>query len=382
VTGGALGSVVQSRAIAAGLQRRGHDVHLHFPSARQPGRPTPLTAALRASGPLRRYGHLPKVMLRNFPLTRRCLTAIDAQRPDVVLGLNGLCNFSLPLACRLRNIPLVLFCEEPSEYEYSVFFPQYYAYPALSRWVERTSLRSARQVVCISEVLKGYLVRHGLEASRIAVVPNGVDHRLFRPMPPDPELRHKLGLGDRLTVGFVGSFNFFPEVRPFLQECGMLLQTFPDVCFLFVGHSGGAAELQREAVAAGLGGSFVFAGSAEHERIPAFLSVMDVAISPYRADYLFYGSSMKILEYMAAGKVVLAPALGQIRELVVDRFNGLLYEGGDFASFGVQLAELLREPGLRTRLGTAARSSIESGWTWDIQATRIEHVLLKAMGRG
>ena len=68
---------------------------------------------------------------------------------------------------------------------------------------------------------------------------------------------------------------------------------------------------------------------------------MDIVISPYRGDYLFYGSSMKLLEYMAAGKPVLATALGQIKELIQDGVNGMLYDPDDWGSMARKLAILI-----------------------------------------
>jgi glycosyltransferase involved in cell wall biosynthesis len=380
IGGGAMGSALQSGAIADGLRRRGHDVRLHFPAVRRGGH-RKAGGGTERTGALRRYGHIPKLFARNAPWTRRCLETIDLEGPDLVLGLNSLCNVALPLACRIRSVPLVLLCEEPAEYEYSFFYSRYYTYPALSRWLEKAALDSAAQVLCISEVLKGYLVRSGLDATRLHVVPNGVDHRLFRPMPQDEGLRDSLGLTGRLTIGFVGSFNFFPDVRAFIAEARYLVDAHPDVRFLFVGQATNAGGLEQAAASAGLGGSFVFAGPSAHERIPAYLSIVDVAISPYRSDYLFYGSSMKVLEYMAAGKPVVAPAMGQLKELVLDGHNGLLYEAGDLASFGSKVAELVRDPALRARLGEQARRTVERGWTWDVQAQRIERVLLKALDR-
>jgi glycosyltransferase involved in cell wall biosynthesis len=102
---------------------------------------------------------------------------------------------------------------------------------------------------------------------------------------------------------------------------------------------------------------------------------MDIVISPYKEDYLFYGSSMKLLEYMAAGKAILLPALGQIKEVVCDGYNGMLYEPGDHHTMFHKLLELIGNKELRGRLGARARLTIENHWTWDIQGAKLSHVL-------
>ena len=87
---------------------------------------------------------------------------------------------------------------------------------------------------------------------------------------------------------------------------------------------------------------------------------MDIVISPYKDDYLFYGSSMKLLEYMAAGKAVLFPALGQIKEVIADGYNGRLYEPGDYRTMTGKLLELIENDDLRRQLGANARLTIEN----------------------
>ena len=92
---------------------------------------------------------------------------------------------------------------------------------------------------------------------------------------------------------------------------------------------------------------------------------VDVVISPYKDDYLFYGSSMKLLEYLAAGKATVSPALGQIKELIADGYNGLLHEPGDYPALTRKLSELIENPDMRRQLGINARRTIERGWTWE-----------------
>ena len=172
----------------------------------------------------------------------------------------------------------------------------------------------AHQVTCISEVLKGYLMRYEVPAAKLHVVPNGVDHRAFTPREPDPELITRLHLQDRLVIGYIGSFEFFTEVERFLALARRIVAAHPQVVFLLVGQGRVDDAIRSGAESGGLGPHFRFAGSMPHQLIPRLLSVMDVVISPYKEDYLFYGSSMKLLEYMAAGKAVLFPPWGRSRK--------------------------------------------------------------------
>jgi glycosyltransferase involved in cell wall biosynthesis len=377
IRGQTQGAAVQIRALARGLAKLGHQVDVRFLGAYEQGE-TKAPQVLKKITWLRRYGHFPRLLLRNVPLWRRELKYLREFQPDVVLAVSSYGTISAALATAWLRLPLVLFCEAPLEYEYSLFFTQYYAYPAIGRWLEGFNIRRARRVVCISEILKGYFMHYGEAAAKYKVIPNGVDHLAMQPAPPDPVLRGELNLQEKLVVGFIGSFQFFGNLEEFLQLCRTLCRTFPNLVFLFVGAGETADSLQRFSVVEGLEAQFRFLGTVKHEEVPQYLSLMDIVISPYRGDYLFYGSSMKLLEYMACGKAVLATALGQIKELIQDGNNGMLYDPDDWQGMAIKLTVLIQDEHLRQQLGTRARDTIERGWTWDHQVERLARVLTEA----
>lgn len=372
-----MGAATQVRAIAAALTRRGHQVDLQFRVPKQPGE-NKQYGGLKKIGWLRRYGHIPRVFLRNFALLSRELRLLDEFRPDLLLTVCSYINFSALLAARLRRLPFVLFIEAPLEYEYGLFFPQYYRYPLLGRWLEGLQVRGARQVISISEILKGYLMRYGAPAHKIHVVPNGVDHLAFQPREPDQELLVSWGLKDRLVIGYIGSFEFLGDIPLFMTSAKRICAEDSRAIFFMVGEGRHKEKVRQAAVEFGLKDRFLFPGRIPHDQVPRYLSLMDLVISPYREDYLFYGSSMKLLEYMAAGKVVLAPALGQIKELVVDGYNGMLYEPGEPGALELKLQELIGS-GMLPQMGLNARKTIERNWTWDLQAARMSRVLEMAL---
>jgi glycosyltransferase involved in cell wall biosynthesis len=370
----AIGAATQVRAIAAALTRLGHQVEVQFRTSSKPGQDRDYLG-LKKIRWLRRFGHVPRLVWRNFGLLREELKLLDAFRPDAVLAVSSYANFSALAASRRRRLPLVLFTEAPLEYEYRLFYPQYYRYPWLSRRLEGINVRGADQVVCISEVLKGYLMRYEVPAAKLHVVPNGVEHLTFTPREPDPELLARWPLQDRVVIGYIGSFEFFSDVGQFIALAGKIIAAHNRVVFLFVGHGREDEAIRRRAESIGLGRHFLFTGGMPHHLIPRLLSLMDIVISPYKEDYLFYGSSMKLLEYMAAGKAVLCPALGQIKEVVCDGCNGMLYEPGDHHAMFHKLLDLIGNKELRGRLGARARQTIENHWTWDIQGAKLAHVL-------
>lgn len=381
VDGTAMGAAAQIRSIASALVKLGHDVDLRFrnPRAADSDCAGNQPAGLKQFPVLRRYGHVPKLIWKNYRYVIEENGLLDSFRPDVLLSVSSYCNFSGLRAARKKSIPFVVFADGPLEYEYSLFYPQYYRYPALGRLLEGLVMRKADRVICISEILKGFLVRYGLDARKIHVVPNGIDAEAFRPGIADSEVVDRYKLQDRVVVGYIGSFQFFSDLRVFIDIAGKICRNNPKAVFLFVGAGPVGDKMQSMANDAGLKERMIFTGSVPHARVPRYLSVMDVLISPYRDDYLFYGSSMKLLEYMAAGKPAVITALGQIKELVHDGCNGMLYEPGDYSALASKMETLLQDRALRMRLGACARKTVEENWTWERQASRIAAVLQEAV---
>lgn len=374
VAGGALGATVQIQALAQGLRRLGHEVVVQAWGAGAAGA-SKAPPQLKEIPWLRRYAHAPRLWLRNLSLHRRETAFLRAFRPDVVVAVSSFGTIAPVWSARRQGLPLVLFCEAPLVYEYSLFHTEFCPYGPLSAWLEGYACRRASRVVCISEILKGYLLRYGGPANKYQVIPNGADPDAFRPQAPEPALQQHLDLRGRTVLGFVGTFQFFADIREFVALVAAICRRHPEAALLWVGQGAGGAALQQALAEAGLLSACRFAGAIPHDQIPRYLSLMDVVWAPYRGDYLFYGSSMKMLEYMAAGKAVVATALGQIRELVHDGCNGMLYEPDDWPGLGAKLEALLTDPDLRQRLGAQARQTILQGWTWQHQAQRLAQVL-------
>ncbi|MBL8513680.1 MAG: glycosyltransferase family 4 protein, partial [Betaproteobacteria bacterium] len=102
--------------------------------------------------------------------------------------------------------------------------------------------------------------------------------------------------------------------------------------------------------------------------VKAYVAAMDVAVSP-RAT--FYASPLKVVEYMAMGKAVVAPDMENIRDLVRHGETALLFQPEHAQSLAECLTAVANDPGLRDRLGTAARLSVLSRRNWATNAAII-----------
>jgi glycosyltransferase involved in cell wall biosynthesis len=85
---------------------------------------------------------------------------------------------------------------------------------------------------------------------------------------------------------------------------------------------------------------------------------------------------MKIFEYMAAGKPVVAPSYGPIREIITHKVDGWLFEPLESSSLLEAIRVLANSAELRRQLGIAARQTVLSKHTWDHRVQQVEALLV------
>jgi glycosyltransferase involved in cell wall biosynthesis len=107
-----------------------------------------------------------------------------------------------------------------------------------------------------------------------------------------------------------------------------------------------------------------WAGAVPPDQIPGLLERMDVATAPYPSLENFYFSPLKLLEYMAAGRAIVASRIGQIAELIDHETNGLLVTPDCPRSLHEALERLRNDTQLPMRLGHAAQQTVAAGYTW------------------
>jgi len=306
---------------------------------------------------------------------------IRRERPDVVLTRYSLHQFSSLLAARRCKVPIVFEVNAPVSFEYRRYRRQYRLLPRLAEWGEAHTLARADDVFVVSNVLKSYLVDRGVAADAVTVVPNGADATQFRPQAADLQVRAHY---DRQSViiGFVGSFAEFHGVEMLRRAIDRVLPIRPNVVFLMVGTGARARDLAAYARAQGFADRVEFAGFVPPTQVPRIVAMMDILLAPYAAEEFFYFSPIKLFEYMASGRAILAARVGQVAEVLADGASGLLYDPTDVAGFTDALLRLIDDPALRARLGVNARAAAQRDYTWRRNAERVAAVLAHARDRG
>jgi glycosyltransferase involved in cell wall biosynthesis len=128
-------------------------------------------------------------------------------------------------------------------------------------------------------------------------------------------------------------------------------------------------------------GRVTFAGRVAFDDLPAWLAAADICVAPYvqaPPGSPFVNSPVKVFEYMAAGRAIVASRLGQIAHLLADGASGLLVTPGDGEALARAIRSLAGDPALRRRLGCAARDTAVTGYTWRANAARVVAALRTA----
>jgi glycosyltransferase involved in cell wall biosynthesis len=231
---------------------------------------------------------------------------------------------------------------------------------------------AASAIVAVSEGVARYLRGRGVPKEKIHVIPNGVDAERFY-----PGERH--GKDSVFTVGFVGTLKPWHGMQQLLEAFLVLRRMFPDTRLLIVGDGPERVNLERQlscygedAVAA-----VQWTGPVAPHEVADWIAEMDVAVAPYPHSEEFYFSPLKVFEYMAAGKPVIASAIGQIVHVIDHGRNGLLVEPGSVVALVAALQCLRENPVAAAQLGHAARQTILQSHTWQHVVDKILQLLAR-----
>jgi len=300
---------------------------------------------------------------------------ICQERPDVVLVRYNFLNFTAGLVARLKRVPFVLEVNAPMAYESRRFGDLAIRLPLIPELLERLNLLLADRVIVVSKKLKDFYVRWHIPARKIRVIPNGVDARKFHPGVSAKPVVSKYRLKGKVILGFVGSFHYWHGVENLIEFITTTLSRYDNVAFLLVGHGPLKKRMEELFEDERMAERVIFTGYVSHEEIPQYIAAMDVVLAPYPKLDLFYYSPLKLFEYMAAGKAVVASRIGQIAEIITDRSNGMLVEPDHFEELRDRVFELIDKASLRKRIGARAREVILHKYTWSHAARNVSDIL-------
>lgn len=241
---------------------------------------------------------------------------------------------------------------------------------------ERTQLQLTNLVVVVSSALKDYVDEQCPgTAVKTLVVPNAIRPVKFEQVQTqNTNARKSLGIPDgALVFGFVGSI--FPY-----HGVGEMIDAFLEVAdekshLLVVGDGEILPELRQKAARSELATRIHFTGKVAPQKIPETIGAMDICIM---ARSNWYGSPVKIFEYGAMNKAIIAPRNVPVMDAMTDKADGLLVETQ------VELMEAMKllqqDEGLRKSLAAHFFNRVYTEFTWKQVAQKTLKALQDQLG--
>jgi glycosyltransferase involved in cell wall biosynthesis len=218
----------------------------------------------------------------------------------------------------------------------------------------------------------------------IYVIPNGVDLEKFNIDITKEKAREMLNLPkNKVIITYTGSLKEWKGYKTILESCKLLEnenKNNKDILFLIVGGQKEQIEqLKKEYPECK--DKVLFIPFVDNSKIPLFLKASDILVIPNSSKYeisVKYTSPLKLFEYMASKRPILASDLPSIREIISEK-EALFFEPDNPHDFVLKLKELISNEKLREELAKNAYEKVKD-YTWDNRAKRVVEIVEKEFG--
>ncbi len=311
-----------------------------------------------------------------------CRVGKEMPKPDVVFATHT------PLTIGLAGLALSRHFDVPFVFEVRDLWPEALVNvgalknPAGIWWLRRMARRiyaGAKHIVALSPGIKDGIVRAGVPADRITVIPNASDLDLFRPDLDGTAQRQRLGLGDRFAAIYFGAMGAANGLDYAVNSAGILAERGRDDIVLVLHGGGGKRSELEDMVRQHNLNNVVFSDLVpDKAEVARIVAGCDACMTVYRADREHTWSPNKMFDALAAGKPVLVNVPGWLGETIQNNDCGRSLDPNSPEALADALEELAADPELCRRMGRNARALAEREFDRGNLADRLEKVLLEA----
>jgi glycosyltransferase involved in cell wall biosynthesis len=243
----------------------------------------------------------------------------------------------------------------------------------LAIWSEAFVWCNADYVLPVTNVLATYVKNTGVAENKIKVIPNGINKKHFaRELTQTKGIEQKYNLHNRLILGFVG---FVREWHRLDKVIEAIAQNKTENWHLFLVGDGPARQsLESQAEKLGVQDRVTITGIVSRQEMPKYISAFDIALQP---DVVPYASPLKIFEYMFLGKAILAPDRNNIKEILTDHQDSILFSPEQEGDFIKRLCQICESKELREKIANGARQTVnDKKLYWHENALKIEQLFV------
>ncbi|HEX6252373.1 MAG TPA: glycosyltransferase [Gemmatimonadaceae bacterium] len=242
----------------------------------------------------------------------------------------------------------------------------------VAQWLDSAAVRSATHVVGVSQAVRADLIeRVGVGAERVTVIPNGIN---ISRLNGDRSARaRQAGPSSECVLCTVGSLVPWKGHADLIRAFGLAVQRVPALRLVLVGDGPERRALEQLAGDLGVGERVTFAGFTTD--VPGILRACDVYVHAARDEAL----GVAILEAMAAGKPVVATAVGGVRDIISSETVGLLVPPANPHAMADAIVRLAGDPAERDRLGHRGERHVTESFSIEGVVARYESLYERLM---
>jgi len=257
--------------------------------------------------------------------------------------------------------------------------------PAKQRLIERSAYRVAHSVVANCEEVRQQLIKEGVPARKVRTIYNGLDPLRVHARADRKEILASLNLPESARfvtiMANMRAHVWNPEPAcykdhpTFLRAAHQVRERVPEAAFIIAGEGELREHMEQFARDLGIADRSFFLGRCQN--VGAVLSISDVCVLSSRAE----GFSNSILEYMAAGRPVVATDVGGAREAIVHGETGYIVPPGDHEQMAQYIVSLLLDPENARSMGASGQRLVNEKFSCLRQLQNVENLYNELLKR-
>ena len=302
------------------------------------------------------------------------------EKYNMVFVRDGIFDVFLALYLKRRyKIPFVFEMSNPIEQSWE-FYKRYhsnrkyrgYIKPKIEAYILMHALHKADLVLPISKWLKEDFAKKEIERSKILPLPEGIDPDRFSDSDGEA-IRRRYNLNDLKVVIYVGTIDAMRKLDVLIHAFSKVKKSIENVKLLMVGDGNDKSNLERLAGELGIKDNVVFTGQVYSHEVPNFIAAADIGVSPVPPlDFYKLSSPIKMFEYMAMGKPVVAnEEIPEQKEVIEESGGGVLVKF-DAESFADGIIELLDDPERAKEIGRKGHEWVVKNRSYEAMARQVE----------